>query len=69
MTLGELKTFKENFPFNLTNAQSRTIQEISEDISGCINYIKSMGKKAGICIKPNTMPDAIRNLIDQISDI
>ena len=29
----ELKTFKENFPFNLTNAQSRTIKEISEDIA------------------------------------
>ena len=29
----ELKTFKENFPFKLTNAQSRTIKEISEDIA------------------------------------
>ena len=29
----ELKTFKENFPFNLTNAQSKTIKEISEDIA------------------------------------
>ena len=29
----ELKTFKENFPFNLTNAQLRTIKEISEDIA------------------------------------
>ncbi len=29
----ELKTFKENFPFNFTNAQSRTIKEISEDIA------------------------------------
>ena len=29
----ELKTFKENFPFKLTIAQSRTIKEISEDIA------------------------------------
>ena len=29
----ELKAFKENFPFKLTNAQSRTIKEISEDIA------------------------------------
>ena len=29
----ELKTFKENFPFKLTNAQSRTIKEISQDIA------------------------------------
>ena len=29
----ELKTFKEYFPFKLTNAQSRTIKEISEDIA------------------------------------
>ena len=41
-------------------------QEISEDISGCINYIKSREKKAGICIKPNTMPETVKNLIDQI---
>ncbi len=41
-------------------------QEISEDVVDCIQYIKSRKIKAGICIKPNTSPDTIRNLIDHI---
>ena len=41
-------------------------QEISENIDTCIDYIKSRQKKVGICIKPKTMPESIKHLIDKI---
>ena len=41
-------------------------QEISENISDCIHYIKSRQKKVGICIKPKTMPETIKSFIDEI---
>jgi len=41
-------------------------QEISENVDTCIDYIKSRQKKVGICIKPKTMPESIKNFIDKI---
>ena len=41
-------------------------QEISENISACIDYIKSRQKKVGICIKPKTTPETIKSYIDEI---
>ena len=41
-------------------------EEISENVDTCIDYIKSRQKKVGICLKPKTMPESIKNLIDKI---
>ena len=65
LMVNPVKKFLKNF----IDAGSDIItvhQEISENLSDCINYIKKREKKVGICIKPNTMPDTIKDFIDHI---
>lgn len=39
--------------------------EATDDVIGCAKIIRSLGKKAGISIKPNTLPEVLFPLIDK----
>lgn len=56
--------------YALLNTDAIIIQsELTEDISGLLSYIKSMGIKCGLALKPETNVDVILPYIDTIDQV
>ena len=56
--------------YNLPNVETIIIQsELGEDIGGLLDYIRGLGKRAGLAIKPETNVDSIMPYLDLIDDV